>query len=91
MSTTYPTNKRDRARFAALTAEQQEQVSTRSDELYDGTRTVAKAFTTALDEHAAENLDRIRGLLCESDQGCNARALLSSLLCADHVLAAATR
>lgn len=33
--------------------------------------------------------DRLRGLLCESSEGCENRAMTGTLLCAEHVIAAA--
>ena len=44
-----PGNARDRARFDALTPDQQEVVRANAADLYDGTRTVARCWTEALE------------------------------------------
>jgi len=49
-SRTEPTNAQDRARFATLTESAQVAVCERSAALYDGTRTVAACWKTALEE-----------------------------------------
>lgn len=43
-----PTNRKDRAVFAAMTPEQQDDVRATSALLYDGTRTVAACWHAAL-------------------------------------------
>lgn len=50
---TEPTNKSDRARFAALTDAARIVVTERSAALYDGTHTVAACWKLALDEAKA--------------------------------------
>ena len=44
-----PTNAKDRARFAALSADDQALVRETAARLYDGTRTVARSWAEALD------------------------------------------
>jgi hypothetical protein len=44
-----PGNKRDRARFAALTDDRKAAVSRQAETLYDGSRTVARCWVEALD------------------------------------------
>jgi hypothetical protein len=46
-----PGNKRDRARFAALNSSTQIAVNQRARLLYDGSRTVARCWSEALDYH----------------------------------------
>lgn len=50
-----PTNKHDRKLFAEFTPEVQERIAARVDALYDGTRTVARCWRTALAEIVGEN------------------------------------
>lgn len=45
-----PTNARDRATFATLSAADQDRIAARARELYDGSRTVAACWKQAIGE-----------------------------------------
>ena len=46
---TEPCNRRDRGRYAVLSSAQRKQVAAHATELYDGTRTLTRCWTEALD------------------------------------------
>ncbi|MEV4972011.1 hypothetical protein [Streptomyces scopuliridis] len=69
-----PCNRRDRERFSQLTASQRDAVATHAATLYNGTRTITRCWTEALDEApeptAADVLAEIRRELDEGHCHC---------------------
>lgn len=73
-----PTNRRDRERFAGLSDAQRNAVATQAAHLYDGSRTLARCWTEALD--AATQPDAAKACVrCQAEVATSCRICRASL------------
>ena len=73
-----PGNKRDRLRFAALPEEQRQVANARAAQFYDGSRTIARCWTLALDEAEHRCGDPLRCSTCLARRAAKATARRTS-------------